>query len=262
MKHLFKDWEKAGKLIRSSSRVLLLADFDGTLTRIVSRPKDAVLSEGTRSILKELSRDKRYYVGVISGRKLSDVKKRVGLKNIYYAGNHGLEIEGPAFSYLHPSCGKFAECLRELDEKLSAGIRDIKGTILEHKGVSMSLHYRLVAPGRVKDLEAVFKAACAPYIKKGVIKVSGGKKVWEIKLPVKWHKGSAVKKILTFVRKKGNNILPIYLGDDITDEDAFSALKGKRALTVFVGRRRSTAAAYHLRTPDEVRKFLDRLCRL
>ena len=262
MKYLFKDWEKAGKLIRNSSRVLLLADFDGTLTRIVSRPKDAVLSKGTRSILKALSRDKRYYVGVISGRKLSDVKKRVGLKSIYYAGNHGLEIEGPAFSYIHPSCRRFERYLSELEKELSAGTRGIKGVILEHKSVSMSLHYRLVAPGRVKGLETVFKAICAPYIKKGVIKVSGGKKVWEIKLPIKWHKGSAVKKILTFVRKKGNNILPLYLGDDITDEDAFSVLKGRKALTVFVGRKRSTAAAYHLRSPNEVRKFLERLCRL
>lgn len=260
MKYLFSEWERIERLIEKSPRILLLADYDGTLTPIVSRPKEAVLDKSLRKILKTLSKNKeKFYIGIISGRKLDDVKRKVRLDNIYYAGNHGLEIEGPGISFLHPSCRRFKPYLIRIKNELLSKTKGIKGAIVEYKAGSISLHYRLVKKGYIKRLRAIFNDVCAPYIKRGRIKISSGKKVWEIRLPIHWNKANAVDKILKVLKKRAE-VFPIYLGDDKTDEDAFSFLKKRKALTIFVGKMKKSSARYYLKSPHQVKEFLIRLC--
>jgi len=261
VKHLFSDRDKIKNTIKDSPYTLLLTDYDGTLTPIVSRPKDAVLDRAVRDILKALSKRRGFYIGVISGRRLDDVRRRVRLSGVYYAGDHGLQIKGPGISYMHPACRKFKDHLIRIREKLVSKTAPFKGAIVEYKAASISLHYRLVERSAVKKLKIIFKGVCAPYITKGIIKTSHGKKVWEIRLPVKWDKRSAANKILNTLKARKGKILPIYLGDDVTDEDAFFALR-KKGLTVFVGRKRATYAQYYLKSPVEVKRFLVWLCRL
>jgi trehalose-phosphatase len=260
VEHLFRDWERVKESIRRGARVLFLADYDGTLTPIVSRPRDAVIDKGVRGLLKRLSKKKKFYVGVISGRELADVRRLVRLDHIYYAGNHGFEIRGPGVSFIHPACKRYSHYLALIEKELASRIKGIKGAIVEHKGASISLHYRLVRKKHIRKLRAIFKNICTPYVKKGKIRLTSGKKVWEVRLPVKWDKGRAVSKALKIVGKKA---LPIYLGDDKTDEDAFSFLKRKRSITVFVGKNRvKSRAKYYLNSPFEVKRFLVRLCQI
>lgn len=264
MKHLFSDWKRIEGRLKKSRRILLLLDYDGTLTPIVSRPKDAILDNRLRERLQALSKKKhRYSIGVISGRRVIDVKRLVGLPGIYYAGNHGLEIRGPGISFLHPSCKIYRRHLVRIKEELSLRTKGIKGVMVEYKGGSVSLHYRLVRAELVKRLKIIFDGICAPYVKKGTIRLSSGKKVWEVRLPIKWDKGKAVGKILGILRKRDAGIFPIYLGDDATDEDAFLFLRRIRSLTIFVGKKNmKTKAGYYLKSPQEVKRLLIKLCQV
>ncbi len=250
-------------MIKGDKCILLLIDFDGTLTPIVSTPKKALLKKSVRRILKSLSkRSGKFRVGVISGRKLADIKRLIGLNNIYYGGNHGLEITGPGIDFTHPSLKGFRPYQSRIKKDILSKTKGIKGVIVEDKGGSLSLHYRLVKQTRLKELKKIFDAACAPYIKSGKVARSSGKKVWEIRPPAAWNKGKAVGRICASLKETGKRILPIYMGDDKTDEDAFSFLKDRRSITIFVGERRESMARYYLRSPAEVKIFLVRLCRV
>lgn len=263
MRYLFDNWKKIEKLIKKSPQILLLADYDGTLTPLVAKPKDAILDNFLRETLKSLSKRKRFYIGIISGRKLDDVKGLVKLEDIYYAGNHGLEINGPGIDFIHPLWRRYSPYLARIKKELLEKTSSVKGRIVEYKGGSLSLHYRLVRKKHIKRLKSIFDNICTTYVKKKKIRLSRGKKVWEIKLPVKWDKGKAVDKILTALKRKDKDILPIYLGDDITDEDVFSFLKNKKALSIFIGRKnKKSSARFYLKSPDDVKKFLVRLCRI
>ena len=260
MKYIFSHWPKIKKLVRKNKYIFLLTDYDGTLTKIVSRPKNAKLDKRSRNVLKSLSKKEDFYIGVISGRSLKDVREWVGLNNIYYAGNHGLEIKGPGINFIHPLCRDFKPYLINVKRKLLSETKDIKGAFVEEKGASLSLHYRLVRGCDIIRLKHILDKICAPYIKKKKLVLSSGKKIWELKPPIKWNKGNAVGKILKVSGKKG---LAIYMGDDLTDEDAFSFLKNKNALNIFVGKKNNfSKAGYFLKSPSDVRKFLRRLCQI
>lgn len=248
-------------MIRRSRYILLLADFDGTLSAIAAKPHEARPVKGVRGILKRLSKNKRFYIGIISGRRLSNVKKLLNLDGgLYYAGNHGLEIRGPGINFVHPSVKRGRSHLDKIRKELIYKVKSIKGAIVEYKIGSLSLHYRLVKKRYIKKLRDIFTTVTVPYLKKGRINLFSGKKVWEIRLPVRWNKGSAVGKILSSLGR--NNILPVYMGDDITDEDAFSFLKKKKSITIFVGKKKKSKAAYFLNSPNEARELLSRLCRI
>ncbi|MDB4349706.1 trehalose-phosphatase [Omnitrophica bacterium] len=262
MKYLFNDWTKIRKLIGKSPYVLLLADYDGTLTPIVSRPQDAAFKREMKGLLKRLSKKKGFRVGVISGRMLSDVKRLVGLRGIYYSGDHGFEIRGPGISYLHASGKRYASCLAGIRKKLLSKTKGIKGVIIEKKVASLSLHYRMVRRGYVPHLRRIFETILNPYLNKRMVNLTSGKMVWEVRLPGRWNKGQAALKILKVIRRR-KKTLPIYLGDDKTDEDAFSSLRQRKSITVFVGKRyKKSRAKYYLRSPYDVEKFLVRLCRI
>jgi trehalose-phosphatase len=262
VKHLFSDWEKVERVLKSKPHILLLSDYDGTLTPIVSEPSKAVMTDSFRGVLRRLSRKENFTVGVVSGRQLKDVRKLVGIRTIYYAGNHGFEVKGPGISFDHPANRIYKRYMDSIKKRMLREAAGIKGVIVEHKGASLSIHYRLVKEKDLGRLRDIFGKACAPYLDGGKIKVTRGKKVWEVRSPIKWDKGSAVGKIMKILRK-GPRSLPMYLGDDKTDEDAFRFLEGRDSLTVFVGPNpQNSSARYYLKSPREVKEFLARLCRI
>ena len=144
MQHLFQSWESFSADIRAASHVLFLSDYDGTLTPIAGRPDQAVLSPEVREKLSVLAEKPAFSVGIISGRSLAELKSMVGIDGIYYGGNHGLEIEGPGLNYTNPAAEASREMVRELARQLSEGLGGIEGVFIEDKGLSLSLHYRLV----------------------------------------------------------------------------------------------------------------------
>jgi trehalose 6-phosphate phosphatase len=243
-------------LSRSDGRRLaLFLDYDGTLTPIVSRPELAVLREATREVLRRLAA--RATVAVVSGRALADVRALVGLDELVYAGNHGLEIRGPDGTALSREIGaEFVEDVGRIRDVLAEKVAVVRGAWVEDKTHSLSVHYRQVADERAGDVEAVVDRALSGFPR---LRKHYGKKVIEIRPRIEWDKGRAVLWLLEALRLRGDGVLPIYFGDDVTDEDAFRAL-AERGMGVLVSETpRPSAATLRLRDPEEVRAFLEAL---
>jgi len=142
---------------------------------------------------------------------------------------------------------------------------DIEGVIVEDKGFSLSVHYRLVKKSEEKVVADIFKQITSPLLREGKIRVTSGKKVWEVRPPIDWHKGKAVETIIKEMRPVlgGKQVLTIYLGDDTTDEDAFRIIHRPQGWSIFVGLENpSSNADYFLDSTNEVVTFLSRLLEL
>jgi len=129
VQYLFQSWESFSSAVRDASHIVLLSDYDGTLTPIVGRPDEATLSPEVRGNIAALAQKPAFSVGIISGRPLSEIKALVGIAGIYYAGNHGLEIAGPGLNFINPAAQAaqatikdLARCFK-LEYPLSAGKR-------------------------------------------------------------------------------------------------------------------------------------------
>ena len=256
MKYLFSQLSKIKELLNNKF-ILLLLDYDGTLTPIVATPSKAIIHKDTKELLKKLSRSSYCKTGIISGRKLEDIKNIVGVDGIIYAGNHGLEIEGPKIKFKNQISPRLKSIIRNVAIDMQKQLSGIRGALIEDKGLTLSIHYRLVKKKDVPAFKKIISEVINPYIARDKIQVNAGKKVYEIKPPVKWNKGKVV---LWFLARQQfisgtENVQPIYIGDDITDEDAFNALK-RKGLTVFVGRPGNSKADYYLKNTEEVIRFL------
>jgi trehalose 6-phosphate phosphatase len=238
---------------------VVFLDYDGTLAPISIRPELAIMPYDTRRVLYALVKKRRVSVSIISGRILRDVKKLVGVKGIYYAGCHGLEIEGTG-SYKFSSILKYYRLIiRNIKKPLMKGLADIvplSYVDIEDKGMILSLHYRRVDQVHIRGLKKVFYKVSRPYIESGKMVITQNKKVVELRPNVKWDKGEYCIHLLKKIDKKSKKALPVYIGDDRTDEAAFKALEGK-GITIFVkGERKSSLAEYYVNSTSEVKSFL------
>jgi trehalose 6-phosphate phosphatase len=260
LEHLLSVWPVILEKIQKARKVLFLSDFDGTLTPIVEKPELAVLSETTRSLLQALASQRHFTVGIISGRALPDLKERVNVEGAIYAGNHGFEIEGPGLKFVNPIVDEVKPFFRIMRQILNLTLGTIKGVLVEDKGITLSVHYRQVDEEKVRDIETIVERAINGPASHGLFKVTPGKKVYEVRPAVNWDKGKAVRLLMKRYGKGGWNsgLLPVYMGDDLTDEDAFQAIeKYGYGITVYVGQNYSNSLArYFLRSSDEVHVFL------
>lgn len=242
-------------LRRAGKNPVFFFDFDGTLTSIVETPDKVEFKRITKFILEELSEN--YPVGIISGRKLDELKKFVGVRGVFYSGNHGVEIEGPGLKFVEPNSAKSVGYITSLSRQIERVLRPY-GALIESKKYSVSVHYRTVKPRLVPRLLSDLDVLVRQPLKEGKIKLLRGKKVVEVKAPVDWDKGKALEIILTRIGKRGK---PIFFGDDLTDEFGFEKVNALGGISVFVGRlRRTTAAKYRIDSPaalvGELAEFL------
>ncbi len=260
MKHLFDSWSALKSTIRKKE-VILFLDYDGTLTPIVSHPRLAVLSPKIRSVINKLNKQLPFGVTIVSGRSLSEIKRKVNLKELSYVGNHGYEMQTPYLKYIHPEALKFIASAKKIQNQLKQALKKYKGIFVEDKTMTLSVHYRNVALSEVASLKKAFLKAMQPYIKQRMVRLTHGKKVWEIRPPVSWGKGKSVQWLLTSLGVSDNkNALPIFIGDDKTDEDAFKVLKKKGiGIKICSEKDPSSAARYYLKDTREVLTFLNRL---
>ena len=238
----------------TDKRPSVFLDYDGTLTPIVARPDLAVLSDEMRAVLKGLAA--RCNVAVVSGRDLADVRKLVGLDDLVYAGSHGFDIAGPGgLRIQHEESAAFTAAVKRATEKLGPALAGIGGALVEPKRFAVAVHYRQVADDKVSEVEAVVDQVLesVPELQK-----THGKKVFELRPRFDWDKGKAVLWLLSALKQTGPDILPFYIGDDLTDEDAFRAL-ADRGVTIFVGKPERTAARYVLEDTKQVGAFLTEL---
>jgi alpha,alpha-trehalase len=245
-------FDAAARLIRGRRPAIFL-DYDGTLTPIVARPELAVLSDAMRATVQRLAR--LCTVAVVSGRDRPDVERLVGLDALVYAGSHGFDIAGPGgLRIVHQRGAAFAAAVDRAAAALKSALAPVDGALVERKHFAVAVHHRLVAAADLPRVEAAVDRAlqATPELRK-----THGKKVFELRPRFDWDKGKAVLWLLSALELDRPEVLPFYLGDDITDEDAFRALAG-RGIGIFVGAGdAATAAAGRLDDPDAVRRFLD-----
>ena len=238
---------------------MIFLDYDGTLAPISKRPELALLPYNTGQILRRLVKNNRVLVSIISGRVLKQVKRLVGIKGIYYAGCHGLEIDSSGSVDFVAVLKKPRIFIKEAKKLLIKELKNIvplKTLDIENKGIILSLHYRRVKEPYLKDLKRIFYRVSRPYVASGEMVVIKNKKVLELKPGIKWDKGKYCLYMLKQLGQKGQKILPLYIGDDKTDETAFKALKAK-GITIFVrGEKKTSLAQYYVDSTNEVKNFL------
>lgn len=235
-------------------RPALFLDYDGTLTPIVERPEDARLSEDMRRTLRDAARTMP--VAVISGRDLEDVRTLVGIPEIVYAGSHGFDIRGPDLRLELPEGVDALDDLDRAAEALAERLDAIPGARLERKRFAIAVHFRQVMERDVERVEAAVEAVHGRFEQ---LRRTGGKKVFELRPDIDWDKGRAVRWLLAELGLDSPDVLPIYIGDDLTDEDAFEALRGRGVGILVAERPQLSAADYRLNDTDQVAALLRHL---
>jgi trehalose 6-phosphate phosphatase len=251
-KHLFDEWSKLALELGKCGTACILLDFDGTISPFAKKPHLALIPARAKRALVALSSDSRIKVGVISGRSLADVKQMVGVPGIFYAGNHGLEVEGPGLKFIHPLAEKQQSEVKACASALIRLLEGFRGTIVEDKGLTASVHYRLLSEKSIAPMLKVVEMEVKRH--KGLT-LRHGKRVVEIKPDIAWGKGKAVELIIARIN---NGCLPVYVGDDETDEDAFASPMIHWSVRV-MEKGVPTKARYCLRSIAEVLSFLGRL---
>lgn len=239
-------------------------DYDGTLTPIVDRPEDAIISNEMREAVRGLA--DRCPVCVVSGRDRPVVQELMGLDTLIVAGSHGFDIWSPSGGKIEKAHGaEFADLLEEVKQRLHAVMDPIEGALVEPKKTSVAAHYRLVSEAERDKVKAVVDQILADHPDQ--LKCTPGKMVWEIQPKIDWDKGKAVLYLLDALGLDRSDVVPMYFGDDITDEHAFKALAG-RGIGIFVGRaddpevaNRTTDADFVVDTVEECGRVLDTLAR-
>ena len=241
---------------QQARRPFVCLDYDGTLSEIVPDPDTATLVDGAAPALRHLAA--HCPVAILSGRDLADIRSRVGLADIWYAGSHGFELTGPDGSHHQYDAAESAvPVLAAAAAELHRDLEPIPGLRVEHKRFAVAVHYRNVAPGSVADVIA----AAHRLGQRHGLRITNGRKVVELRPDIDWDKGTALHWIRDRVDESAE-LSPIYIGDDLTDEDAFDAIASEGVgIVVRHGEDggRPTAATFTLDGPAEVVAFLRRL---
>ncbi|WAC90629.1 trehalose-phosphatase [Mycobacterium sp. Aquia_213] len=242
----------------AARRPAVFFDFDGTLSDIVDDPDSAQLVTGAANALQQLAA--RCPVAILSGRDLADVAARVGLPGIWYAGSHGFELTAPDGTHHQNDAAAAAiPVLESAAAQLRERLGSIPGVRVEHKRFGVAVHYRNAARDRVGEVLAAVRAAG----QREALRVTTGREVIELRPDVDWDKGKTLQWVLDHLDGSAD-LTPIFLGDDITDEDAFDAVRAD-GIPILVRHNddgdRATAALFALDSPAAAADFVGRLAR-
>jgi trehalose-phosphatase len=247
---LFSAWDELRDDISEARTLAVLSDFDGSLVKIQRHPASVRLSKATRQVLSELVRQD-ILVGIVSGRSLADVRKRVGLEGLCYVGCQGYSIQDARGHRITLANRNERRLLALATKQLKERLAGLEGVRLEVKEASLAVHYREASRAMAARTKAIVNQTIAE--NRG-LRLSGGKKVWEIFPGAGVDKWTAIRFLLS--REGYNESLLIYAGDDVGDEPVFAHMSG---ISILVGRRRTTAARYSLESPVELRRFLEKI---
>ena len=247
----------------AARRPAVFFDFDGTLSDIVNDPDTATLAPGAGEALHKLAA--RCPVAVLSGRDLADVTGRVGLPGIWYAGSHGFELTAPdGTHHQNDTAAAAIPVLKQAAAELRDQLGSTPGVVIEHKRFGVAVHYRNAARDRVGEVAAAVRAAGQRH----ALRVTTGREVIELRPDIDWDKGKTLRWVIDHLQQQDSgpreNVVPIFLGDDITDEDAFDAVRHD-GVPIVVRHDddgdRATAALFALDSPARVSEFIERLAR-
>lgn len=245
-------------LERVGGRPAVFFDFDGTLSDIVDDPESARLAAGADRALQSLAA--HCPVAVLSGRDLADVTERVGLPGMWYAGSHGFELTAPdGTHHQNDAAAATIPVLEQVATQLRDQLGAITGVVVEHKRFGIAVHYRKAPRDRVGEVAAAVRTAG----QHSALRVTTGREVIELRPNIDWDKGKTLRWVINHLHDAGSGPpMPIYLGDDITDEDAFDAVQ-QDGIPIVVRHNddgdRATAALFALDSPARVSEFTERL---
>lgn len=245
---LFKHLDEVGTRIQAASHLLLGLDFDGTLAPIVPRGEDAQMLPGARAAIEALRPCGGITTTIVSGREIADLTARVPA-HLILAGNHGLEIRGDDFDFVHPQAAASEGALHRICEAIRSRVSEIPGAVVEDKRLTATVHFRRSPTDCIKELAELVKSVVAPETSQFVLRE--GRKTFEIRPRVDWNKGSAMLWLWNKIEPPGKSLI-CYVGDDGTDEDVFRLAEG---IMIHVGSL-PTAARFNVKDPDEVARFL------
>jgi trehalose 6-phosphate phosphatase len=246
--HLFADWDLIRRRIRGSKRLVMFLDFDGTLVRVAPTPHQVRVERATRAALKKLARHRGVTLVVISGRRRAELQRHIGLPNVKYLGLYGWEANG---NMSLPFSVREALACTMMD--LVVRIPKTSSVWAEPKGGSFSVHLLGASAETRRQVRVLVQKLVRPH--RGTLKVMMNLRDLEVAPLSIGDKGVGVRKFLDQPAQRG--ALPIYFGDDLSDEPGFVAARA--GISVLVGKRRKTRAKFSLRGPAEVTKALSRV---
>ena len=236
-------------------QLVVFLDFDGTLTPIVPRPEQALISPAMRAAVRRLGQC--CTLAVVSGRDLADVRAKVGLDEVFYAGSHGFQLAGPAgFGLELPQGSLYLPALDLAEQDLRQALGDIPGAQVERKKFAVAIHFRRVEERQVDAVTAAVDRVLAA--SEGLRK-TGGKMIFELRPDIEWDKGKSLGWLLKELQLTAEAILPLYIGDDLTDEDAFRELQHHGIGILVRDEVRPSLARYALESVGEVEILLQNL---
>ncbi|XP_008795570.2 probable trehalose-phosphate phosphatase 6 [Phoenix dactylifera] len=251
----------------NGKQIVMFLDYDGTLSPIVDDPDLAFMSENMRSAVREVAR--RFPTAIVSGRCRDKVYSFVQLAELYYAGSHGMDIKGPAKQPKHTKAkakavlfqpaSEFLPTIDSVYKALVTKTESTHGAKVENNKFCVSVHFRCVDEKKWGALAEQVRSVLKDYPE---LRLTQGRKVLEIRPPIKWDKGKALEFLLESLGFADcNDVLPIYIGDDRTDEDAFKVLRDRgQGIGILVSKLpKETSASFSLGEPAEVMNFLRRL---
>ncbi|RFD26032.1 trehalose-phosphatase [Mycobacterium uberis] len=239
-------------------------DFDGTLSDIIDDPDSARPVPGATDALQKLAA--RCPVAVLSGRDLADVIERVGVPGIWYAGSHGFELTEPdGTHHQNDAATATIPVLQQAATQLCEQLAPTPGVTLERKRFGVAVHYRNTPRDRVDEVVAAVRTAG----QRNALRVTTGRQVIELQPNIDWDKGKTLGWVIDHLHQAGAqassaSLMPIYFGDDITDEDAFDAVRHDGVPIVVRHAEdgdRATAALFALDSPMRVSEFAEQLAR-
>ena len=243
--------------------VLLFLDYDGTLTPIVPDPDQAILGEDMSNLLLRLA--PVYSLSVVTGRGMECISNFLGSeirKQVAVAASHGFDIKLRNGTRMQVADHRHAVIFEDFKKALRSSLQTFPlGCAIEETGYSVTLHYRHAAESDVPVIEKMFDDLIMRYPE---LEKRGGKKVFEARLGFDWNKGKAIEWMICNTGKDPDKCLIVYIGDDLTDEDAFQVLKGyPYHLSIIVCGEdelpRVTSAEYRMMDQNDVYKFLSKL---
>jgi len=257
---LWRHWGALARRLRESKHrglPALFSDFDGTLAPIVPHPGQARLPARTRRVLERLAALPGAAVGIVSGRSLADLRRRVRLKGIHYIGSHGEEWAGAdGRRRVRAGAGSVAR-IRALGRRLEKDLASRSGVRVERKTVSVAVHYRRARPHAAAQARRAVLAAWKKH--RRALRLLEGKKLLELLPAGSRSKGHTVEALLSRRAWAGSGGRPlIYLGDDVTDESVFRRLR-RGDVGIHVGANLRSRAQYRVSSPAGVARFLERL---
>lgn len=246
-RHLFDHWEEVQRRLSAADYLALFLDFDGTLTPLRPKPGDVKLASSSREVLRRLARHPMITLCFISGRRRAKLQKLLNVRGAIYVGLHGWERDTGARSAI-AARGLLSHARRQLAERLNG----LPHVWIRSKGPCFEVHYHGASTGTIRKARDIVWSVFRP-LKKDA-RLLRGRDVWEF-LPFEFKgKGAAVRALIA---EFPCPVLPIYIGDDISDESAFRVLP--KGITIRVGKPRRTRARYELRNPREVFGFLQKV---